>query len=175
MALASAGHHRGLQVPVHVKVDTGLSRYGLPPEEVVSFVQCLGGMPHLRWEGFWTHFAAADESDKSFTYEQMGVYNLALSRLEEAGLRPQLRHAANSAATIDLPDTHLDLVRPGISIYGLYPSGRGEPSRALAAALALKKLCGSPAPPARGQHGRLRRTFTAARESRGGARAGGLC
>lgn len=138
LALAGAAARRGTDVPVHVKVDTGLSRYGLPPEEVTDFVRSLTAIPHLRWEGFWTHFATADEVDKTFAYQQLETYVQSLRRLEEAGLRPRYRHAANSAATLDLPEAHFDLVRCGIAIYGLYPSAEVRRTVPLRPALALK-------------------------------------
>ncbi|MHB1005317.1 MAG: alanine racemase [Chloroflexota bacterium] len=138
MALASAAGKRSVRLPVHVKVDTGLSRYGLPPEEVVPFVRTLASLPHLRWEGLWSHLATADEADKSFAYQQMEVYNGTLRALDAEGLRPRLRHIVNSAGTLDLPEMHLDLVRPGIAIYGLYPSPAVHRAVALRPAMALK-------------------------------------
>lgn len=109
-------------LPVHVKVDTGLGRFGLLPEEVLDFTRALLTIPNLVVEGCWTHFASADEADQSYTYHQFALYNQVLRQLEEAGIRIPLRHVANSAATLSLPETHLDMVRCGITIYGLRPS-----------------------------------------------------
>ncbi|MBC7105500.1 MAG: alanine racemase, partial [Firmicutes bacterium] len=86
-------------------------------------------LPGLEVEGIFTHFAAADERDKEFTRRQLAVFLDLLERLRKRGLEVPLRHAANSAALIDLPETHLDLVRPGISLYGLYPSEEVDRSR----------------------------------------------
>lgn len=138
LALASAAKQRSLPLPVHVKVDTGLSRFGLPPEEVVPFVQCLATVPQLQFEGLWTHFASADERDKTFAHAQLALYHNTLARLAEAGLAPRLRHAANSAAALDLPEAHLDCVRLGISLYGLYPSAEVSRAVPLAPAMTLK-------------------------------------
>ncbi|MDA8216012.1 MAG: alanine racemase [Dehalococcoidales bacterium] len=138
LALAASSHWHGVRTGVHVKVDTGLSRYGLPPEEVLGFVRGLTAMPNLGFEGLWTHLATADETDKSFANQQMEAYQHCLHQLEAAGLAPRHRHVANSAGIIDLPGSHLDLVRSGIAIYGLYPSAEVDHSVRLIPAMALK-------------------------------------
>ncbi|MCL4535121.1 MAG: alanine racemase [Bacteroidetes bacterium] len=138
LGLASAAAASGKTVNVHVKLDTGLGRFGLLPEEVLPFVQALSGIPRLRLEGIWTHFASADETDKAYTHRQLAVYHHVLASLAAHGITLPLRHAANSAATMEVPESHLDLVRCGIALYGLYPSpevGRGV---ALRPAMALK-------------------------------------
>jgi len=138
LALASASAARGLVTPVHLKVDTGMGRYGLLSAEVVAFARRVTALSSLYLEGLWTHFATADETDKSFTWQQFSVYQTVVRRLEEEGLAIPLRHVANSAATIDLPEMHLDLVRCGLSIYGLYPSRQTSRTVPLRPALALK-------------------------------------
>jgi len=149
LALASASAARGLVTPVHLKVDTGMGRYGLLPAEVVAFARRVTTLSSLYLEGLWTHFATADETDKSFTWQQFSVYQTVVRRLEEEGLAIPLRHVANSAATIDLPEMHLDLVRCGLSIYGLYPSRQTSRTVLLRPALALKahlaRVCTLPA------------------------------
>jgi alanine racemase len=149
LALASASAARGLVTPVHLKVDTGMGRYGLLPAEVVAFARRVTALSSLCLEGLWTHFATADETDKSFTWQQFSVYQTVVRRLEEDGLVIPLRHVANSAATIDLPEMHLDLVRCGLSIYGLYPSRQTSRTVLLRPALALKahlaRVCTLPA------------------------------
>src|SRR5690606_7147725 len=101
----------GRTVPIHVKVDTGMGRFGLFPEEVVPFVQELGRFSHLRLEGLFTHFAVSELPDKSYTLEQFDKYCRVLGELEAAGVSIPLRHVANSGAVLDLPQTHLDAVR----------------------------------------------------------------
>jgi alanine racemase len=149
LALASASAARGLVTPVHLKVDTGMGRYGLLPAEVVAFARRVTTLSSLYLEGLWTHFATADETDKSFTWQQFSVYQTVVRRLEEEGLAIPLRHVANSATTIDLPEMHLDLVRCGLSIYGLYPSPQTSRTVLLRPALALKahlaRVCTLPA------------------------------
>jgi alanine racemase len=122
LALSGRAAALGVELPVHIKVDSGLGRFGLLPEEVVSFAQRLVDLPHLRLEGLWTHFATADERDKTFARQQLTVYQETLNALREAGIQISCRHTAASAATLDLPEAHFDMVRPGISLYGLYPS-----------------------------------------------------
>ncbi len=121
-ALAQAAGEQGVQARVHVKVDTGMHRLGLPPEEVSAFLAALAQRRHLVVEGIYTHFSTADEADKRFTRRQFERFTQLLARLEEQGLRPPLAHAANSAATLSLPETRLEMVRCGIALYGLHPS-----------------------------------------------------
>lgn len=125
-------------LPVHVKVDTGLSRYGMMPDEIVPFVQRLAQMPGLRLQGLFTHFASADIADKTSARKQLQVYQETLARLKQAGISIAVRHVAASGASLDMPETHLDMVRCGIVIYGLYPSDAVSRSVALRPALGLK-------------------------------------
>ncbi len=121
---------------VHVKIDTGMGRLGLVDEgliagqagpgtrhDAVSDVKEISGMPGLSLSGIMTHFASADSADQTHVREQTAIFKDFLNRLSEAGVNPGTRHAANSAALIDLPESHLDMVRAGISLYGLRPSG----------------------------------------------------
>lgn len=109
-------------LPVHVKVDTGLGRFGLMPEEVVPFVEQLHRLPGLQVQGIFTHLASADEEDKSFARLQLDTFESVLDALASRGLRPSLAHAANSPATLALPESHFEMVRNGLAVYGLYPS-----------------------------------------------------
>lgn len=113
-------------VPVHVKVDSGMSRYGLLPDEVVPFVRRIASTPKLRFEGLWTHLARADEADCSTSHEQLEVFNRIFNELVDAGLEPTLSHIAASAGLLrrELRPAHLDAVRAGIALYGLYPSDK---------------------------------------------------
>lgn len=138
LALSARAAALGKVAVVHVKVDTGLGRYGLLPEEVLGFVRGLCSLPNLRLEGVWTHFASADERDKSFTHRQLSVYLETVRLLEEVGIHIPCRHAANSAATLEMPETHLDMVRCGIAVYGLHPSVEVGQAIALRPAMSLK-------------------------------------
>ena len=109
-------------VKVHIKVDTGLGRIGVLPENAVDFVQRVQGMKNIQIEGIFTHFAVAYEKDKSYTEEQFAKFIAVLNALEEKGIRIPLKHTANSPAILDLPHVYLDMVRPGLGIYGFYSS-----------------------------------------------------
>jgi alanine racemase len=121
----------GGALPIHIKVDTGMGRFGLLPDEVVNFVQAVSVLPGLFIEGIYTHFALADAADKSYTLKQFEIYLEVVKRLEEAGFTIPIKHAANCAATFDLPETHLDVARCGIALYGLRPSDEVEGNRKL--------------------------------------------
>ena len=120
-ALSRAAVDLNSRVPTHVKVDTGMGRLGLLPDEVLPFVLELHKVPNLVLEGIFTHFSVAD-GDPDYTRWQLNRFQQVLAALAEAGLRPPLAHAANSAAVLTLPESHLDMVRPGIALYGLHPS-----------------------------------------------------
>jgi alanine racemase len=134
-AVAAAG---GPPLPVHVKVDTGLGRFGLLPEEVLPFVRALLEVPGLFLEGVFTHFATADEADLSYARQQFAIYLQVLGQLQEAHVPVPIRHTANSAATLALPETHLDMVRCGIAVYGLRPSAEVKMVVPVRPAMSLK-------------------------------------
>jgi alanine racemase len=121
-------------VGVHLKLDTGMHRVGLwPPAEAAAFARKIVEAG-LVLEGLWTHFAVA-EDDPEATKAQQRLLLEARDALEGEGIRPTFVHAANSAATIGLPETHLDLVRPGVALYGLDPGGGLGPGAGLRPAL----------------------------------------
>jgi alanine racemase len=128
----------GLRLPVHVKVDTGMSRYGLMPSEVVDFSLALRALPGIHLEGLFTHFATADWSDQDHARRQLAVFTEVLAALRQAGIAIPLAHAANSAAAMKLPEAHFQAVRPGIALYGMDPSGEWPPPFEIRPALALK-------------------------------------
>jgi alanine racemase len=123
----------GRPVGVHVKVDTGMHRVGLPPSEAVPFLHAVAAAG-LQVEGLWTHFAKSEELNDPFTSIQVERFNAVLDAVRSAGLRP-LVHAANSAAAMARPDLDFDLVRLGLAIYGLCP---GPDLREPAAAAGLR-------------------------------------
>ncbi len=123
LQLSSLAGQLGVTAYVHLKLDTGMSRLGFPVcEETKETLLRIGTLPHLEIEGLYTHFAKADETDKTFTEKQLKTYLWMRDALEEAGLHIPLCHVSNSAGIIDVPAANLDLVRAGISLYGLYPS-----------------------------------------------------
>jgi alanine racemase len=137
-AIAARSVSLGRRTPVHVKVDTGMGRFGLLPDEVVPFVHRLAAMPGLIVEGLFSHFSVADLRDKSYTWQQFQTFQEVVAEVKAAGHHIPLCHIANSAATLDLPAMHLDAVRTGIAIYGLRPSDEVEPVLPLKPALTLK-------------------------------------
>lgn len=113
----------GCNAYIYVKLDTGMSRLGfLINEESAAMIQRIAKLPNLVMEGMYTHFAKADELDKSFTKQQMEDYLWMKRTLEERGVVFDYYHCSNSAGIIDVPEANMDLVRAGISTYGLYPS-----------------------------------------------------
>ncbi|MDP2871600.1 MAG: alanine racemase [Bacillota bacterium] len=122
-AISEEAGRRGRRARVHIKVDTGMSRLGVWPDEAGALsVERVVRLPGLEAEGIFTHFADADEADKGFARGQFARFMDFLDRLRARGVEFRLRHAANSAALLDLPETHLDMVRPGVLIGGLWPS-----------------------------------------------------
>jgi alanine racemase len=128
----------GLTVPVHIKVDTGMSRWGLLPDEVVEFMRALRDLPFIRVEGIFTHFATADWTDTKYVLGQLEVFNRVLVDVRNAGFEVPLIHAANSAASMRLPAAHFDAVRIGIAMYGMEPSSEWPSAFQIYPALTLK-------------------------------------
>jgi alanine racemase len=122
--LNDAYGHNGAKMPVHIKLDSGMGRLGLVcgQKSTAAEVLDIARLPNLNVEGIYTHFAAADSPGSPYTPEQFGRFLDTLEGLRREGLELPFRHCANSAAIIEHPQTHLDMVRPGIILYGLYPS-----------------------------------------------------
>ena len=121
LAYAEVAARQGRKLTVHLKVDTGMHRLGV--DHVAAFELCaqIDGEENLQVEGIYTHFSTASQADQSYAREQLRRFTTLLDRLADAGCRPPVAHAANSAATLALPDSHLDAVRCGILLYGLSP------------------------------------------------------
>ncbi len=121
-ALSHAASRAGRQVRIHIKIDTGMGRIGVAPTEAASAVREAAGLDGILLEGCFTHFASADEPDLGPARAQLEIFRSVLRQLEKARLPTGVRHAANSAATLALPESHLDLVRSGIALYGIPPA-----------------------------------------------------
>jgi alanine racemase len=119
-AVAEAAGALGRAVGVHLKVDTGMNRVGAPPGAMAALCAQAAALG-LQVESVWTHFARSEETEDPSARDQLTRYLAALVELEAAGIRPRLRHAANSGATMAIPESHLDLVRVGIAMYGVSP------------------------------------------------------
>ena len=118
---AETAAHAGGQLTVHVKVNTGMNRLGVSLEDAAAFVAALRALPALHVEGIFSHFATSDELDKSYAQLQFARFEQLLASLAASGLRPPIAHVANSAALLTMPETHLEMARSGIAIYGLDP------------------------------------------------------
>ena len=113
----------GMKCKVHIKVDTGMGRIGIEPSDRgLEFVRQVSLMGNLEIEGIFTHFARADEKDKENALHQAKLFKDFTAKLEDEGIHIPLKHCSNSAAIIDMPDLHMDIVRSGIITYGLWPS-----------------------------------------------------
>ncbi len=119
-----------VECPIHFAVDTGMSRIGYQAtEEAAEEMARIASLPHIVVEGIFTHFARADEADKTSTYRQLDLFRQMIGMLKERGVTIPIHHCANSAAIVDLPETNMDLVRAGITMYGLWPSPEVDKSR----------------------------------------------
>ena len=122
-ALSQAAAARGgSSVPVHLKLDTGMRRVGVPQSDWEDALRRVRTDEHLILEGLWSHFAVADEPDHPFIAEQAREFERGLALARTLGVPPGVVHLANSAGTLHLPETHYDCVRPGLAIYGLEPA-----------------------------------------------------
>lgn len=125
LRVTSAARRRNTAFPVHVKINTGLNRLGLPPQDAADAIEDYLRMAELRVEGVFSHLAAAEELDSPFTLAQLATFESALAPVQEQlqAQRPNpILHIAASAAAMLWPQTRLDMVRAGIALYGLWPS-----------------------------------------------------
>jgi len=112
----------GKRVPVHLKVHTGMSRYGVRWDEALPLIELICSEKSLRLEGVMSHFAQSDEPDKTFANLQVSRFDEVLRGMAERGIAVKYRHLCNSGGFLDLPHAHLDMVRIGILMYGVFPS-----------------------------------------------------
>lgn len=109
-------------LPVHLKLDTGMSRLGMPWEQAVEFVQLVEQLPHLKIASIYSHLATADDLDPTIMQLQQKRFEAAITQLKMQGIVPPRLHLSNSAATLSDRNLHYDLVRVGLALYGLYPA-----------------------------------------------------
>ena len=121
--LSKAAQKADKVVKIHIALDTGMGRIGfLPNEESIKEVYNISKLPNICIEGLFSHFSSSDEEDKEYSYNQINNFNWFYEELEKRGVEVKTRHIANSGAIIDMPEAHYELVRPGIILYGYYPS-----------------------------------------------------
>jgi len=121
-ALAKIAANFGKQVPVHVKIHTGMSRYGMRWDEAIPLIEKIVAEKSLSLEGVMTHFSQSDETEKTFANLQLTRFKEVLQAMEQKKISVKLRHTCNSGGFLDLPQAHLDMVRVGILLYGVFPS-----------------------------------------------------
>ena len=121
--LAKEAKKQNKTAKIHIAVDTGMSRIGFPvTKESIEIIQKIAKLDGIAIDGCFSHFATADETDKTFTLQQINGFQSFVDELEERGVSIPVRHLSNSAGIMEVPDAHYDMVRSGISTYGLYPS-----------------------------------------------------
>jgi alanine racemase len=136
-ALSEAAHKRGTTINIHVKIDTGMGRIGIAPEDAPQLIAALGKLGGISVQGLMTHFADADLRDKGFASKQMDRFEALLKALEAKKIKVPVRHAANSAAVLDFRRAFFTMVRPGLMLYGYNPLEEGAPGAELRPALSL--------------------------------------
>jgi alanine racemase len=139
-SLSEISARKGISTKIHIKIDTGMGRLGFHYTEAVQEIKKIAQLPALKLEGLFSHLATADEVDKSYATEQFEKFQFVIEELQRIGIRFPLTHIANSAAILDLPEMHLELVRPGITLYGLFPSDRLRERIALKPAMEFKTV-----------------------------------
>lgn len=137
-SLQKAARATGLRARVHVKIDTGMGRVGVDWRQAADFIKEIAAIDELDLIGVYTHFATSDERDKTFAHLQLQRFREVLNRVREAGIHIPIVHTANSGAILDLPETYFDMVRPGVMMYGYYPSAETSESVSIRPAMTLK-------------------------------------
>ena len=165
--LARRSVSAGKATPVHLKVDTGMGRGGLWEEEAAEAALALADMPGVDLQGLMTHFPSSDDPEEAeFTRGQIGRFRAFSRRVESRGVRVRYRHTANSGACLGFPESWLDLVRPGISLYGCYPSPGAERTIPLRQAMTLRTRIALLKKAPTGRAISYGRTYTAPRDMR---------
>jgi len=139
--LAAAAVKLGRKARVEIQIDSGMGRLGLLIEDTECVITEILRYPHISVEGIYTHFATADETDLSFAEEQLGQFTTLIRRLEGLGVPVHTYHAANSAAIFRMPTSHLDMLRPGLAVYGYWGGPENErPSDLIPAMRVVSRL-----------------------------------
>jgi alanine racemase len=127
---------------VHVKLDTGMGRIGIPPNDAVEFIGRLLKMKNIYVKGLYTHFATSDEKEPTFARRQLSEFNSVVRALNAGGVHIPVKHCANSGAILQLPGSCFDMVRPGIMMYGYYPSCEIRKTLPLKPAMSIRATIG---------------------------------
>ena len=137
-ALRAAAQNQNKSANIHIKLDTGMGRVGIDWRTALPFVEKAARSGGIQLQGLYTHFATSDQIDKSFAYLQLARFQQVVKQLETRGIRTPLKHTANSGAILDMPESYFDLVRPGVMMYGYYPSKETSESVPLRPAMTFK-------------------------------------
>jgi alanine racemase len=125
--LSEVSVSHGVESTIHIEIDTGMGRSGVDHRSAADFVAEICSLPGLRFEGLFTHFPNCDGADVGFEKGQLVLLRAVADELSVRGIRIPILHSANSAALLAVPDSHLDMVRPGLLVYGIYPPGVPRP------------------------------------------------
>lgn len=121
-ALSVEAQRKQKKARIHLKVDTGMGRIGVRPEEIGELATRIAELPGLVIEGMFSHFATADSKDKTYTKQQLAAFQDAIAAVESRGIKLSIKHIAESAAILEIPEAHFDMVRAGVIQYGMWPS-----------------------------------------------------
>lgn len=165
--ISKIAKEHGKKVGIHIAVDTGMGRLGfLPTEKSLKEVEEISKLENIKIKGIFTHFSSADEKDKEYTHLQISKFNNFIQVLEDRGIELGCKHVSNSAAILDLEEANYDAVRPGIILYGYYPSSEVNRKKIkLMPALTLKSQIVHVKTLAKGEYISYGRKFRTERES----------
>jgi len=129
-ALSKAAYELDGEARLHIKIDTGMGRIGFPPDNAtIDLIGQISRFPGIVLQGLFSHLATADHADKTYAWQQVEAFKRFISELEQSGVSIPLKHLANSAAIMEMPEAQFNMVRAGISIYGLYPSSQVDKNK----------------------------------------------
>ncbi|MBI4777541.1 alanine racemase [Candidatus Desantisbacteria bacterium] len=137
-AFSEQAVERGISVKIHIKIDTGMGRLGVLYPEAFELIKKIHSLPGIEIEGIFSHLGSSDSACKAYAYEQFRRFTVVINRLKKTGISVPITHIANSGAIIDLLEMRLDMVRPGIAVYGLFPSKSVSQSVSLQPAMSFK-------------------------------------
>ncbi len=136
--ISAAAVDLGTTAKIHLKIETGMGRIGIFPAAAAELAEKISALPNVELEGLFTHFSDADSPDKTFTNQQLKIFKDTAEKIRARGVEIKIRHIAESAAILEIPEAHLDMVRSGIITYGLYPADTVKKNIELLPAMKLK-------------------------------------
>lgn len=164
-ALSDIAERRMVSLPVQIKVDTGLIRYGSLPDEAIALAEAVHQVPNLNLEGIYTHFACGEDEDPDYTHEQLGRFQAVIQTLLQRGIAFRFQHAGH-VTNVGMPDLQLNMVRIGLAVYGLSPSPNMAREMELRPAMSLHSRVVRLATIPPGQSVGYARTYVAKQETR---------